>query len=67
MLTIGLTHKTVGYRCRHGWALIAGAINLVLEEAILETHLIRIAMVMVGAMGMEWFLELYMAMEVWHL
>ena len=53
MLTIGLTHKTVGYRCRHGWALIAGAINLVLEEAILETHLIRIAMVVDGAMEME--------------
>jgi hypothetical protein len=39
----------------------------VLEEAILETHLIRIAMVMDGAMEVEWFLELYMVMEVWHL
>ena len=67
MLTIGLTHKTVGYLCRHGWALKAGAINLVLEEAILETLLIRIAMVVDGAMEMEWFLELYMVMEVWHL
>ena len=54
MLTIGHTHKTEGYRCRHGWgALIAGAINLVLEEAILETHLIRMATVVDGAMEME--------------